>query len=637
MIMLRNKNNIYVIFILKYLLILTLTPELENERFLAFFDSCKEICLNPYQNIYELSNESLSFPYGYVMYLFLLPFFLLSKVIPVSFTILSYIFVELVSIKILNKFFDVDTNKLILPFVLNPIIIYSVGVKGYLDFIPLLFFLLCLNSFKNKRFESALIFLSLGIGTKSILILILPLLLIYIYRNTSEISRTVKSIFLSLVIIGGIYLPIFLSKTYYDSVLKGITEGADVLQNSGIFNLNTLVISQIIIFITYYFFYKNLKKMDYFGLISCLGICTFPLFILNFSNLGWFMWSIPAIVYVFLSLENSRKYLIYMYFLSVIVLDLKVFNSTINENLIAIQFFFSLIVMKYFYQFLVQNKFFRIKSKPILIAIAGDSGVGKSSITSILSDFFGPKNTTIIEIDNYHKYERGDKVWESKTHLDPIVNKLSFYKKQLTEIISGNVEKIREYNHLTGNFDEPKNIKVNDFLLIEGLHPLLMEDLNNIYNLKVYIDLEKNIKDKFKINRDLERNKSMEEIENQIKSREKDYDTFVKPQKKHADLTINTLSLDEETIKIEVMFSTEYLEEILEIFENSKVKLIDQKYDGENAELSFESTKYNQELINELVKSVSNIRDDKFEFGNDEINLKSSLIIYFLSKKLELL
>ena len=35
------------------------------------------------------------------------------------------------------------------------------------------------------------------------------------------------------------------------------------------------------------------------------------------------------------------------------------------------------------------------------------------------------------------------------------------------------------------------------------------------------------------------------------------------------------------------MFSTEYLEELLEIFENSKVKLIDQKYDGENAELSF--------------------------------------------------
>ena len=99
-----------------------------------------------------------------------------------------------------------------------------------------------------------------------------------------------------------------------------------------------------------------------------------------------------------------RKYLIYMYFLSVIVLDLKVFNSTINENLIAIQFFFSLIVIKYFYQFLVQNKFFRIKSKPILIAIAGDSGVGKSSITSILSDFFGSKNTTVIEIDNYHKY-----------------------------------------------------------------------------------------------------------------------------------------------------------------------------------------------------------------------------------------
>ena len=82
MIMLRNKNNIYFIFILKYLLILTLTPELESERFLAFFDSCKEICLNPYQNIYELSNGSLSFPYGYVMYLFLLPFFLKKTKVP---------------------------------------------------------------------------------------------------------------------------------------------------------------------------------------------------------------------------------------------------------------------------------------------------------------------------------------------------------------------------------------------------------------------------------------------------------------------------------------------------------------------------------------------------------------------------
>ena len=46
------------------------------------------------------------------------------------------------------------------------------------------------------------------------------------------------------------------------------------------FNLNTLIISEIIILVTYYFFWKNVRKMDYFGLVVCLGVCTFPLFIL---------------------------------------------------------------------------------------------------------------------------------------------------------------------------------------------------------------------------------------------------------------------------------------------------------------------------------------------------------------------
>ena len=154
----------------------------------------------------------------------------------------------------------------------------------------------------------------------------------------------------------------------------------------------------------------------------------------------------------------------------------------------------SLIVIKYFYQFLTQNKYYRVKSKPILLAIAGiDSGVGKSTISEILYSFFGKHNLPQkVEIDNYHKYERDSAVWNIKTHLDPTVNNLSLYKKQLTEIISGNEEKIREYNHLTGRFDEGKNIKVNDFMIIEGLAHSSMEDLRRgFYNIKFIWILKK--------------------------------------------------------------------------------------------------------------------------------------------------
>ncbi len=637
MIMLKNKNYLYLLFIVKYALILTITPELENQRFYEFFNSCSGFCLNPYENIQDMYTGSLSFPYGYVMYFFLVPFFFIAKLLSLSFIILSYIFVEIFVLKLLMNFFDTEIENLILPVVLNPIIIYSVVFKGYLDFIPLVFFILCLNNFKNKKHELAIFYLALGIGTKVVLILILPLLITYIYKNSSDIKKIYKLTGLSSVLVGLVYVPMTFNAYYSDSVLRGISEGARVLQFSGIFNLNTLIISEIIIFITYYFFWKNVRKMDYFGLVVCLGICTFPLFILNFSNIGWFMWSLPAIIYIFISIDNSRKYLIYLYFSSVVIVDNKFFNEFVNENLIALQFFFSLIVLRYFYQFLIQNKYFRIKSKPIMLSIAGDSGVGKSSITSILYNFFGSQHTTIIEIDNYHKYERSSNIWETKTHLDPTVNKLTLYKKQLIEIISGNVEQIREYNHLTGRFDESRNIKINDFLLVEGLHPLSMKDLNKFYNLKVYLGLEKQLKDDFKLKRDLERNKSKKDIEKQIKARGEDFKKYIEPQEDYADLTLNTVELSKNDIVLDLVFQTEYLEELIDILEDNNIKLLKTNYSVNKAELRIKSSKDNTNLCKDLTKDLNNIKDDLFEFEKNEIDLKSAFIIYFLSKKLELI
>ena len=348
------------------------------------------------------------------------------------------------------------------------------------------------------------------------------------------------------------------------------------------------------------------------------------------------MWTLPAIVYIFISVERSRKFLLFIYFSSIIFVDLKFFDFY-KEYLTAVQFLISLIVIKYFYQFLTQNKYYRVKSKPILLAIAGDSGVGKSTISEILYSFFGKHNTTNIEIDNYHKYERDSAVWNIKTHLDPTVNSLSLYKKQLTEIISGNEEKIREYNHLTGKFDEGKNIKVNDFMIIEGLHTLLMEDLNGFYNLKIYLDTEKSIKDKFKIERDLARNRTLENIEKQIKDRKSDYEKFIKPQQNQSDLYIETVKIEDGNISLKLNFDVEYLEELIDILENNQLVIDHVDYDNKNANLTITSSINNIKLCHELTRNFINVQDDLFLFEENEFYIKASLIIFFLSKKLELI
>jgi len=635
--MLKNKVYIYFLMFIKYIVILQFSPELEVERFYQFFDSCSGFCVDPFKNIYSFESTTLSFPYGYVMYIFLIPFFKIANFLNISFVIFSYIVVEVLAINILKNFYDVDERSLLLPFILNPIIVYSVVAKGYLDFIPLLFFILSLSSFKNRKFDAALFFLCLGIGSKVILILILPLLITYIHKNLDDVNKTIVLSIRSFVYISIFYGPILFNEFYYASVISGIREGSKVLQYSGIFNLNTLIISQTIIFITYYFFWKNIKKMDYFGLVVCLGICTFPLFILNFSNLGWFLWSIPAIVYVFISLENSRRYLIYLYFICVVIVEIEIFTIALNENLIALQFFFSLIIIRYFYQFLTQNKYYRIKSQPVVIAIAGDSGVGKSTISGILTDFLGKQNTTTIETDNYHKYERNSKIWDTKTHLDPLVNQLGLFKKQLIEIISGNVEKIKEYNHLTGKFDEIKHLKVNDFILVEGLHTLMMRDLNELFNLKVYIDLDKKLKDDFKFARDIERNKTPDEINAQIESRTEDFINYIEPQQANADISVITKSINDGSVTIKLKFSTEYLEEFLDILRNNNVEILSHDYDGANAEVVLLSEIDNYNLIETCSNRLKNIKNYSFEFVSDEMNIKSSIIIYFLAKKLELI
>ena len=349
------------------------------------------------------------------------------------------------------------------------------------------------------------------------------------------------------------------------------------------------------------------------------------------------MWSLPAIIYIFLSVETFRKFILFSYFSLVVFSDLKLLSDPYNEYITVVQFFLSLIVLKYFYQFLVKNKYFRIKSKPILIAISGDSGVGKSSISNILKSYFGENNTSTIEVDNYHKYERDNEIWKTKTHLNPTVNNLSLFKKQLTEIVYGNIETIREYNHLSGKFDESKILKKNDFIIIEGLHSLFMKSFNKIYNLKIFIDLEKTLKDEFKIKRDLDRNKSIDEINKQIKSRENDYKEYILPQKYNSDLSINTLALSGEEITIEVNLSTEYLDELIEILNKHRSQIISAELNQDLAKLVFKTNRKNNELINHLTKELINLKDDLFIFENNEISLKSSLILYFLSKKLDFL
>ena len=188
----------------------------------------------------------------------------------------------------------------------------------------------------------------------------------------------------------------------------------------------------------------------------------------------------------------------------------------LNENYMGIFDFLiytiSIIILYYSIQILNKNIYFKIKSSPIIISIAGDSATGKTTFSNILEQFFGTKFVDKVELDSFHKYERNDPAWDTNTHLNPTMNNLLEYKKIILSLINGETQIIQNYNHLTGKFDSTNKKRIKDFLIIEGLHSMYFKDLNNRFDLNVFFDVEEKIKNEAKLTRDLERKKLNEKL-----------------------------------------------------------------------------------------------------------------------------
>lgn len=169
-----------------------------------------------------------------------------------------------------------------------------------------------------------------------------------------------------------------------------------------------------------------------------------------------------------------------------------------------------------------------------IIAICGDSGVGKTTLANKLAK--NMPNTFVLECDRYHKWERDDDNWKNFTHLNPEANHIDkMFYDILTLKYGKSIEQV-DYDHSNGKFTEPKLIVPTQNLIVCGLHAAYYP---NLYNKIIYIDIDYEIKKRWKIKRDVEeRGYSIEEVEKSIEKRIQDYIKYVLPQKEVADYVI---------------------------------------------------------------------------------------------------
>lgn len=142
--------------------------------------------------------------------------------------------------------------------------------------------------------------------------------------------------------------------------------------------------------------------------------------------------------------------------------------------------------------------------KPYIIGIAGESGVGKSTISGIISLFIGEKNTCVLSTDDLHKWERTNSAWNAITHLNPEANNLELGDIHLADLAKGGFVYRSVYNHKTGSFDPPKKIEAKSTIINEGLHAFYTEATQSLTDLKIFIDTDEELRTHWKLIRDTE-------------------------------------------------------------------------------------------------------------------------------------
>jgi phosphoribulokinase len=178
--------------------------------------------------------------------------------------------------------------------------------------------------------------------------------------------------------------------------------------------------------------------------------------------------------------------------------------------------------------------------RPIILGIVGDSGAGKTTLTSGIAQILGKENITVIGTDDYHRYDRSQRAEIGITALHPDCNHLDIMQQHLTLLRTGQSILKPIYNHHTGTFDPPEYVKPNKFLIVEGLLGYSTRALRDCYDVKVYLAPSESLRMGWKIKRDtLKRGYNEAQVLAELQKREADSEQFIRPQRKWADLVVS--------------------------------------------------------------------------------------------------
>ncbi|MFC1648856.1 hypothetical protein ACFL1B_05340 [Nanoarchaeota archaeon] len=681
-------NPFFIAFLLiKLVLGIIFASDVPVDWFIPFLEYFSQNpANNPYFYFYNLGIFKI-FPYPPMMLFIMgLPFLIFSSINAIGISMLDLLLLRLpllladiAILMILVMLNPAKKKESLILYWCSPIVMYILYLHGQLDIIPIALLLVSLYLLFNDHKLGSAIFLGLSLASKTSMLLVAPLYFFYLWKKDTGLLKTAG------YFITAIACFIVLSLPYMSLEFLRLVFGAQ--EQGRVFNLIVpfsaglefyVVIAAYVYVMFKAFSFRTITK----NIMFMLSGVTFTIFVtLVRPAQGWYVWAIPFIVYFFAN-QKRKLHILYwgfnglylLYFILIPEADLfrlfqfiapaiaaipapyelltnagvitPVLLSTVFTLLSANLLYIAYLMYKYGVK---SSLLFQQSGGIPVIGIAGDSGTGKTTAATEISEMFGNNNVNLVCGDDIHRWARGDANWEKHTHLNPRSNRIHLHYGQISTLKQGEEIQRSEYDHGTGKFTEPKLIKPKNYIIDEGLHTLMLHK-KSIYDLSVYMEPDPDLKLYWKIQRDVKkRGYTKAQVLEFLRKRKADSKKYISPQRAAADVIV-TLK-PSRSIKATVREEKKLQYQLqLTIRANLDVEpLLDQLMEKSKLKVSFEypNNKFQQITLKgevsrkEIINIIKHLKLDYTEYGVQQEGVKPGIegltqlfILYCLDQRL---
>lgn len=201
-----------------------------------------------------------------------------------------------------------------------------------------------------------------------------------------------------------------------------------------------------------------------------------------------------------------------------------------------------------------------------VLGIVGDSGSGKNTVADAVATLLGPERVSDVQLDDYHRFTRDERSIRSLTALNPVVHNLALMQEHLRLLRQGRPIRNRSYSHTDGTFGPIRTIAPNDVVLVRGLLGFPTRELQNLYDLAVFLQPEPELLFRWKLRRDVRfRGYKEADVLKHIARHLLDAKEYVLPQAERAHLLVHYELPDWEAPDSEVVTTVRVRREAAEV------------------------------------------------------------------------